>query len=174
MALPNHLSERELQLSEISQQRRPLIRERELQLSEISQQRRPLIRSNETAINDKAVRRKNRRQVGWRIQPSHACEEGNVVVNHLFECGRRVVVKVGRSSAYSTQLCDVHHPEVRRLAREKQSSWIRSGDELEGAIRESDSVRARVTRQPLRTWRVTIRGWSRTCGLDVGHAVWML
>src|SRR6266705_7063411 len=149
MALPNHLSERELQLSEISQQRRPLIR------------------SNETAINDKAVRRKNRRQVGWRIQPSHACEEGNIVVNHLFECGRRVVVKVGRSSAYSTQLCDVHHPEVRRLAREKQSSWIRSGDELEGAIRESDAVRPRVTRQTLGTWEVAVRCRPRTSSLDV-------
>jgi len=64
---------------------------------------RPLIGSNEPAIYDKAVRGKNRRQVGWRIQPSQACEEGNIVVNYLPECGRRVIVKVGRSSAYSTQ-----------------------------------------------------------------------
>jgi hypothetical protein len=49
----------------------------------------------------------------------------------------------------------------------KQSSRIRSGDESEGAVRESDAVPACVARQPRRTGRVAIGGRSRACGLDV-------
>ena len=93
-------------------------------------------------------------------------EEGFVVVEHLLECRGRVVVKIRGGPADAAQLGDVHHAEVRGLAREKQSSRIRSGDELEGAVGACDAIRARVTRQPLRTWRIAVRGRARTSGRD--------
>ena len=115
----------------------------------------------------KAVRRKNRRQVGRRIQPRHAPEEGVVVVKHLLERRRGVVVEIGGGLADSAQLGDVHHSEVRGLPREQQSSRVRGRDELEGAVGERDAVGARVARQPLRTWREAVCGRARTGGLDV-------
>jgi hypothetical protein len=51
-----------------------------------------------------------------------------IVVNHLFECRRGVVVKIGSGLTDPTELRDIQHAEVSRLARGQQSSRIRSGD----------------------------------------------
>src|SRR4030095_16518209 len=93
-----------------------------LQLSQVSQQCGPLVRRYKTTIYHEAGRRKNRRQVGWRTQPRPAAEHGVVVVQHLLERCRGVVVKIRSGLAGSAQLGDVHRAEVGRLAREKQSS----------------------------------------------------
>ena len=89
------------------------------------------------------------------------------MVQDVLECSRRVVVEVRSSSVDSAQLRDVHYAEVCRLTGKKQSSRIRCGDELEGAIRKSDTVSTRVARQLLRTGRIAIRGRARTSGRNV-------
>ena len=76
-------------------------------------------------------------------------------------------MKIRSGPADSAQLGDVHYAEVGGLAREQQSSRVRCGDELEGAVGACDAIRARVTRQPLRTWGVAIRRRVRTGRLDV-------
>src|SRR6266404_3146845 len=64
-----------------------------LQLPEIGQQRCSLVRGDETAIDGEAVQCENRWQVGRWIKPSHAREEGDVVIQHLLERRSRVVVE---------------------------------------------------------------------------------
>ena len=88
-----------------------------LQLSEISQQRGTLVRGYEPPIDDESVRRKKRWQVRWRIESGHSSEESVVVIQYLLECRCGVIVKVGRGSADSTQLCDVHDSKVSGLPR---------------------------------------------------------
>ena len=111
--------------------------------------------------------KETRQQVGRRIQSSNASEESVVVVEHFLECRRGVVVEVGGGLTDSAELGDVHHAEVRGLAREKQSSWIRGRDALDGAVRERDLVSARVAIEPLRTWPEAVGGRARAGGLDV-------
>ena len=123
---------------------------------------------HEPTIDHETVRRKNRRQVGWRVEPSRAPEERIVMVEHGFERRCGIVVKVRRGSADSPQLCDVHHSEIGDLASEQQSSRIRRCECLRRAIGERDSIRARV-RAPSRG------GHGRYPSVaGRGQAVWML
>src|SRR6266498_4292983 len=138
-----------------------------LELAEVRQQRCPLIRRDEPAIDNQAVRRKKRRQVGRWNQLRQVREEGVVVIEHLLERRRRVVVKIGGGLADAAQLRDVHPFDVPRLTRQEQSSRIRSRDELEGAIRQRDAVNAGVAREPRRTGREATRVRARAGGLYV-------
>src|SRR6266545_3155766 len=84
-----------------------------LELAEVRQQRCPLIRRDEPAIDNQAVRRKKRRQVGQWNQLRQVREEGVVVIEHLLERRRRVVLKIGGGLTDAAQLRDVHPFEQR-------------------------------------------------------------
>src|SRR4029434_927783 len=65
------------------------------------------------------------------------------------------------------QLRNVHSFEVRGLSRKKQTSRVRSSDKLESAVRACDSIRARISRETLRTGCVAVRGRARAGRLYV-------
>src|SRR5215831_13623731 len=62
-----------------------VLRSRSSELSQVREQGWSLLRRHEPAINHKAVRGQNRRQVGWRVEPSRAPEERIVMVEHGLE-----------------------------------------------------------------------------------------
>lgn len=93
-------------------------REAVLKLFKVRQQRGPLALRHKRAIEDQAVRLKKWWQAGRRIPSSRALKHCVVVVKHLLERRRGVVVKVGGGLADSAQLGDVHYSEVRDLPRQ--------------------------------------------------------
>jgi len=60
-------------------------REPKSELSKVREQAWSLLWRHEPTIDDKAIRRQNRRQVGRRIEPRRALEERVVVVKHSVE-----------------------------------------------------------------------------------------
>ncbi len=95
-----------------------------------------------------------------------APEQSLVVVEHLLERRRRVVVKVRSGPADSTELRDVHHAEIRRLPGEKQSAGVRGREGLCRAVRECHAIGPRISVESWRTRRETVGRWTRTGRLN--------
>src|SRR4029453_6292711 len=143
-----------------------------LELSQIREQPRPLLRVHESAIHRHAIGRHKGRQValrdeGRRIDSFRAPEQRIVVIEYVLERRSGIVVEIRRGPADPPQLRDVHHAEIRWMACEKQSPGIRGRDELEITVRERDAIPARVAGEPRWTGREAIRRRPRTRRLNV-------
>src|SRR5213076_2987504 len=109
------------------------------------------------AIQVHSVRGDDGRNDAGRCHRHHSLEELGVVIHHVLQRVRTVVVEVGRGFGNSAQARNVELAPViggRRGgnddARQQRTSRIGGGSALYGAIRQSDLIRPCIAHQSLR------------------------